>query len=422
MKAYIKTYGCTLNQADGDMISAVLSAGGISAAASEDDADIVVLNTCTVKEQTQTRIVQKMRDLDRTKKPMLITGCMAGANQDIIRKHAPSASIVSVHNMSRIAEAALSAVDRKPVEYTKKHRSNRLDMFSPTNGVVARIPINDGCLSSCSFCETRYARGSLNSFADNVILKAVESSVRRGAKEIDITSQDTGAYGRDRGTGIVELMQQMASIEGDFKVRIGMMNPEHLKDSIEGFADALCLDKFYRFAHIPIQSGSDKILEAMGRSKCTVEEFEEYVSCLRKRVPGITIETDVIVGFPGESDADFEMTINMLKMVKPDVTNISRFTKRPHARASRMPQVATAIINERSSYAAKTVRAIQSEINSHFVGKRMRVLITEPGVSPVGRDPCYRHAVVTARGLDLGATIEARVYSSSAYSIICAPE
>ena len=207
MKAYIKTYGCTLNQADGDMISAVLSAGGISAAASEDDADIVVLNTCTVKEQTQTRIVQKMRDLDRTKKPMLITGCMAGANQDIIRKHAPSASIVSVHNMSRIAEAALSAVDRKPVEYTKKHRSNRLDMFSPTNGVVARIPINDGCLSSCSFCETRYARGSLNSFADNVILKAVESSVRRGAKEIDITSQDTGAYGRDRCTGIVELMQ-----------------------------------------------------------------------------------------------------------------------------------------------------------------------------------------------------------------------
>ena len=287
---------------------------------------------------------------------------------------------------------------------------------------MARIPINDGCLSSCGFCETRYARGSLNSFTDNVIIKAVESSVSRGAKEIDITSQDTGAYGRDRGTNIVELMQQIASINGDFRARIGMMNPEHLKDSIEGFAEALLLDKFYRFAHIPVQSGSDKVLEAMGRSKCTVEEFEGYLSYLRKMVPGITIETDIIVGFPGESGADFDMTLDMLERARPDVTNVSRFTKRPHARASRMPQVDTPTINERSSYAAKTVRRIQSEINSRFVGERMRILITEPGASSsVGRDPCYRHAVVTAKAMDAGVTINAKAYSSSAYSIICAP-
>ena len=127
MKAYIKTYGCTLNQADGDMISAVLSAGGISIAASEADADMVVLNTCTVKEQTQTRIIQKMRDVESAGIPLLVTGCMAGANQDIIRKHAPSASIVSVHNMSHVAEAALSAFDGKPVEYTRKSKGNRLE-------------------------------------------------------------------------------------------------------------------------------------------------------------------------------------------------------------------------------------------------------------------------------------------------------
>ena len=422
MKAYIKTYGCTLNQADGDMISAVLSAGGISIAASEADADMVVLNTCTVKEQTQTRIIQKMRDVESAGIPLLVTGCMAGANQDIIRKHAPSASIVSVHNMSHVAEAALSAFDGKPVEYTRKSKGNRLEKFSPTGSVVARIPINDGCLSSCGFCETRYARGSLNSFTDNVIIKAVESSVSRGAKEIDITSQDAGAYGRDRGTNIVELMQQIASINGDFRARIGMMNPEHLKDSIEGFAEALLLGKFYRFAHIPVQSGSDKVLEAMGRSKCTVEEFEGYLSYLRKMVPGITIETDIIVGFPGESGADFDMTLDMLERARPDVTNVSRFTKRPHARASRMPQVDTPTINERSSYAAKTVRRIQSEINSRFVGERMRILITEPGASSsVGRDPCYRHAVVTAKAMDAGVTINAKAYSSSAYSIICAP-
>ena len=422
MKAYIKTYGCTLNQADGDMISAVLSAGGISIAASEADADMVVLNTCTVKEQTQTRIIQKMRDVESAGIPLLVTGCMAGANQDIIRKHAPSASIVSVHNMSHVAEAALSAFDGKPVEYTKKSKGNRLETFSPTGSVVARIPINDGCLSSCGFCETRYARGSLNSFTDNVIIKAVESSVSRGAKEIDITSQDAGAYGRDRGTNIVELMQQIASINGDFRARIGMMNPEHLKDSIEGFAEALRLGKFYRFAHIPVQSGSDKVLEAMSRSKCTVEEFEGYLSYLRKMVPGITIETDIIVGFPGESGADFDMTLDMLERVRPDVTNVSRFTKRPHARASRMPQVDTPTINERSSYAAKTVRRIQSEINSRFVGESMRILITEPGASSsVGRDSCYRHAVVTAKAMDAGITINAKAYSSSAYSIICAP-
>ena len=423
MKAYIKTYGCTLNQADGDMIGAVLSAGGVSIAESEADADIVVLNTCTVKEQTHTRIVQKMHDLSSSGMPLLVTGCMAGANQDIIRKHAPSASIVSVHNMSRVAEAALSAVNGKPVEYTKKSKSNRLEMFSPTGSAVARVPINDGCLSSCGFCETRYARGSLNSFSEDLIVKAVESSVRRGAKEIDLTSQDTGAYGRDRGTGIAKLMHKIALIDGDFMARVGMMNPEHLKDSIVDFAEVLRLGKFYLFAHIPVQSGSDRVLEAMGRSKCTVEEFEGYVSYLRKMVPGITIETDVIVGFPGESEADFDMTLDMLESVRPDVTNVSRFTKRPHARASMMPQVDTATINERSSYAAKTVRKIQSEINSRFVGERMRILITEPGASSsVGRDSCYRHAVVTAKAIDAGATINAKVYSSSAYSIICAPD
>ena len=422
MKAYIKTYGCTLNQADGDMIGAVLSAGGISIAESEEDADIVVLNTCTVKEQTQTRIVQKMRDLECTRTPLLVTGCMAGANQDIIRKHAPSASIVSVHNISRVAEAAFSSFDGKPVEYTKKSKGDRLSMFSPANSVVTRIPINDGCLSSCGFCETRYARGSLNSFSEGLIVKAVESSVRHGAKEIDLTSQDTGAYGRDRGTSITELMRRVAVLDGDFRARVGMMNPEHLKDSIEDFAEALRGNKFYRFAHIPIQSGSDKVLEAMGRSKCTVKEFEGYVSYLREAVPGITIETDIIVGFPGESGADFDMTLEMLERVKPDVTNVSRFTKRPHARASKMQQIDTATINERSSYAAKTVRKVQSEINSRFVGERMHILITEPSSSSsVGRDYCYRHAVVTEQGLESGASIDVRAYASSAYSIICKP-
>ena len=185
-----------------------------------------------------------------------------------------------------------------------------------------------------------------------------------------------GAYGLDKRTNIAELMQKISAIDGNFRVRIGMLNPDHLNRYFDSFLDALKNKKFYKFVHLPIQSGSNRVLKAMKRN-CKVESFESYVRELRSKMPDITVETDIIVGFPGESEGDFDETIEFIKRAKPDVTNVSRFGARPHAAASKMRQHSRETINYRSLMLSRVVRSVQHELNNRFIGKSLDVMITE---------------------------------------------
>ncbi len=272
---------------------------------SESEADVVVVNTCTVKKATAQKILYKLNNLDRSGRRVVVTGCMAGANQEMIEKYAPNSSIITMPNVDKIGRLAHETYNGKRNIINEYKKVDRLALFEPSNSVIAKIPVSDGCLSSCSSCETKFARGSLNSFSEELILKSIEQSMRRGAKEIQLTSQDMGAYGIDRGTNIAELMQKISLIEGDFRARIGMLNPEHLHRYFDQLAEAFKSDRFYKFVHLPLQSGSNKVLADMRRA-CRIEQFESYVDELRNRIPGITIETDIIVGFPTETDEDFE--------------------------------------------------------------------------------------------------------------------
>ena len=265
--------------------------------------------------------------------------------------------------------------------------------MNPVNSVIAKIPISDGCLSSCSFCETKFARGVLNSFSEGLILKGIEQNVRNGAKEIQLTSQDMGAYGIEKGTNIAKLMEKIALIDGDFKVRVGMLNPEHLNKYFDSFVNAFSSDRFYKFVHLPVQSGSNRVLKDMRRSY-SIEQFNEFVYKLREKIPNLTIETDIIVGFPTETEADFEETIEFIRNVKPDVTNVSRFGARPHASASKMEQQSNETIKKRSNLLSRVVRSTQHEINDKFIGKKLDVIITELNEKSFnGRDSSYKQVV-----------------------------
>ncbi|MGD0510877.1 MAG: tRNA (N(6)-L-threonylcarbamoyladenosine(37)-C(2))-methylthiotransferase, partial [Candidatus Micrarchaeaceae archaeon] len=380
-----------LNQADSNIISSVLKRSNIAVAGSEADADVVIVNTCTVKKATAQRILYKLNNLDRSGKRLVVTGCMAGANPDLIGKYAPNASIVTAPNIEYI-DSVVSGSGR--IVLNKYKKIDRLALLEPENSVIAKIPINDGCTSSCSFCETKFARGALNSFSEQLILKSIEQSVRMGAREVQLTSQDIGAYGLDRGTNIAELMGKISLIEGDFKVRIGMLNPEHIHRYFDKFVDALKDDRFYSFVHLPVQSGSNRVLKDMRRSY-TVERFEHYVSILRAAIPGITIETDIIVGFPTETGEDFEKTLDFIKRVKPEVTNVSRFGARPHASASKLEQHTDMTIKNRSNKLSRVVRSVQHEINDRFIGKTLDAIITEMnGKSFNGRSASYKQIVM----------------------------
>ncbi len=416
MQVHIKTYGCTLNQADSELMEGVLSDDGIGVS-SEQDSDVVVVNTCTVKTPTQQKILHKIGELDKKGKKIVVTGCMASANQVLIEKYAPKVSIVTTSNIDSITEAVREAALGNRVVINSYNRQDKLALFSPQESVVAKIPISEGCTSSCGFCETKFARGPLNSFSEDLVVNAIAMSARRGAREVQLTSQDTGAYGLDKKTNIAKLMKRLSALEGDFRVRVGMLNPEHLPEYLEEFLSALQSDRFYRFVHLPVQSGSNNVLKSMKRMY-TIEQFNAYVDALRQKIPDITIETDIIVGFPKETDEEFQETLDFVSKTRPNVVNMCRFWARPHAGASKMEQLSANLIAERSAELGRAVRKVQKDLNDAFVGREFDVLVTEREEKSMNcRTDSYKKVIIRERDANenvfIGNKIRVRIESAS---------
>ncbi len=414
MKAYIKTYGCTLNQADSDIMGSVLQKNGIEMSQDAAAADVVVLNTCVVKKPTEQKILHALKLLNGSGRKVVVAGCMASTRQEEILCIAPGAGIVTTSNIHMIADAVSAANLGETHVFDGHPRIDKLALLDPRKGIIAKVPVSDGCLSNCSFCETKLARGPLQSYSETLILKAIEGSARMGAREIQLTSQDMGAYGADRRSNIAELMQKIATIDGDFRVRIGMLNPEHIGKYIDQFINAMQSNRFYRFVHLPIQSGSNRVLGHMKR-RCTAERFLEYVAELRRSIPKITIETDIIVGYPVESLSDFDATIDLVKQAKPEVTNISKFCSRPNTPASKLATIANTEISRRSAILSRVVRSLQKGINERFIGQRMPILATESTErSTNGRSASYKQVVMPGEMQPLGSMLDTRIYAVSA--------
>ncbi len=246
------------------------------------------------------------------------------------------------------------------------------------SGRTAMIKIADGCLGSCSYCIVRRARGRLRSRPPGEVVAAVRRAVMAGAAEILLTAQDTGAYGKDIGRDLPGLIGQVNDVEGDFKVRIGMMNPFSIGDIVPQMAAALRLPRVYRFAHIPVQSGSDRILRLMNRPYAA-GEYTALIARLREGVPGITFSTDYITGFPTETDADFRLTMDDLRLNRPLKVNITRFSPRPGTPAADLPDLPGQVKKARS----RALTVLHHEITSAFMrdaaGGTRRVLVTEKG-------------------------------------------
>ncbi|MGC9037531.1 MAG: tRNA (N(6)-L-threonylcarbamoyladenosine(37)-C(2))-methylthiotransferase [Candidatus Micrarchaeia archaeon] len=423
-KILIETYGCTLNQADSEVMASLLSSSGHEVSTEPGYAssyDIVILNTCTVKTPTEQKILDRVKKLSQLGTRLIVAGCLATASPEKILALAPKASILSLQNVDLINEVVSAAVSGKSVRIDERRRLDKLQFFQPNGSVIAKIPIGEGCLGNCTFCETKFARGPLNSFSPELVLRAVKLSVEKGAKEIELTSQDTGAYGVDRKTDLVHLLESIVQLDGDFKLRLGMLNPEHLARLIDGLVEVYRSNKMYKFIHIPVQSGSDSVLKAMRRSY-SVDEFLAYVKELRNKVNGISIETDIIVGFPTETRSDFEKTLELLNEARPEVTNVSKFGARPHAEASKLKQLDNIEIKKRSIEASRLVRSIQYESRREHVGELQEVLVTEQNSSSsVGRNSSYLSVAFPGKRLGLGIMAMARITSNTYSTLLAEP-
>jgi threonylcarbamoyladenosine tRNA methylthiotransferase CDKAL1 len=370
MLVYVKTFGCSSNRAETAAIKELIMAAGFRLTLSPRDSDAVIVNTCTVRSETERKVLKYLSAL--AGKKVVVTGCMAAAQPALIADHAPNFSIVTPHNLPSIPHAL-----RMSSRTVTLNPSNSMPEPAPyVMGAKYTIAISRGCLGNCSYCIVKLARGKLVSLPEDRILSYVSHAVKSGAWEIQISAQDTGVYGNDLGTNLPNLLGKITHVGGSFRVRLGMFNPSSVQPYIERLVASFESSKIYKFVHIPVQSGSDRTLESMERCY-TVSLFKEIVASFRFKYPKITFFTDIIVGYPGETDEDFEKTCEMIKSVRPDKTHIARFSPRPHTTASFLKQTPEVIKKRRSEALALLVSKIQLEKNVEYVGKTFEATIVD---------------------------------------------
>ncbi|ANF22489.1 tRNA (N(6)-L-threonylcarbamoyladenosine(37)-C(2))-methylthiotransferase [Thermococcus piezophilus] len=380
IKVHVETYGCTRNKADAEIMEAILLRAGYGLVETPESADYVVVNTCAVKDPTEKHMRERIKTLLDSGKRVIVTGCLTHVNPDIIDPRV--SGILGVKSIDRIAEAIdLAERDGKLVS-VEGWRERSLDKLGLPrlwrSGVAFVVPISEGCLNACTYCATRFARGVLTSYKPELVVKWVKDALERGYREIQLSSEDTGCYGFDIGTNLAELLDEITSIEGQFRIRVGMMNPNHAINFLDELIEAYQDKKVYKFLHLPVQSGDNEVLRRMGRTY-TVEEFEEIVNEFRRKIPGLNLNTDIIVGFPGETEEAFQNTVELIKMVRPDKINVSRYSPRPGTVAAKWKQLPGWKVKERSRLLHRLRLQIAYEINQNYVGREIEVLIHGEG-------------------------------------------
>ncbi len=415
MRIYIETYGCSANQADSEIMAGLLERAGHELVGS-DNADIVIINSCIVKEPTEHRFLFRLKQVQNR---LIIAGCGPEGIYEKIAEVAPTASLVSTHHITEIAQVVEEVLRGNRVELLGKSKGIKLCLpRMRRNPVVGIVPIASGCNSLCSYCCVRLVKGELFSYPKEKIIEEVSSAVRHGCREIWITSQDNSCYGFDtEGGNLPELLNSVSQIDGKFLVRIGMMNPKNVTKILPELIESYKSEKIYKFLHLPVQSGSNDVLKKMNRGY-TVEDFKKIVSAFRREIPRLQLWTDVIVGFPDESEADFLATTELLKEIQPDFVNISKYGVRENTMSAKMKQVPTEIKKQRSRAITELVKGISLEKNKEWLGWEGDVLITEHKENgQLGRNFAYKPIIVNSN--EVGKFVKAKIVDTNLVGEIC---
>lgn len=409
-RVYVKSFGCSANLADGEIIAGCLSRAGFDIVEDPHDAEILLYNTCAVKAPTENRIIGILRKAPRDKR-LIVAGCLPLINFERLRNEVDFDGVTGPAPGSRIVEILRRVDGGEKVIFLGEGSKPSLCLPKvPLNRVVSVVPINYGCLGKCSYCCVLFARGRLRSNPMDEIVERVKQDLDSGAREVWLTSQDTACYGKDIGTSLADLLRRICEIEGNFFVRVGMMTPNQVMGILDELIGAYKGDKVFKFLHLPVQSGDDGVLELMNR-RYTVEDFKRIVYAFREEIPRITLSTDVISGFPGESREAFERTKKLIKEIQPDIVNVSKFFSRPHTPAEKMKLLPPREVNRRSKEMAELSKKISLEKNRAWIKWLGTALFDEKGrgESWMGRNFAYKPVVVKADESLVGKFVQVRV-------------
>ncbi len=395
VRIYIESYGCASARYDSQIMAGLLTKRH-QLVRSADVADVIILNTCTVKVPTEKKMISRIAQFQTQypDKKLVVAGCMPEAQPEIIRRVAPQARLIST---GRIADIESVVESKHRIEVLGKPIRPKTCLSRLYVPPISPIEICSGCDHACAYCITKLAKGNMLSYPANQIIENVRQAISTGCREIWLTGQDIAGYSY-RDTDLPKLLDKI-DFDGDYMIRLGMMNPASVLPILDRLVEAYKNQHIFKFLHIPVQAGSNRILKAMNR-KYTVTDFKKIVNTFRAAIPHITVWTDVIVGFPGETDEDFNATQDLIEELRPDFVNISKFGQRPGTPAARLPDLPVKVKNVRSRMLSEMVAKISAERNATWIGWKGWILIDEWSSTKrnwIGRNFAYKPVVVRGR-------------------------
>lgn len=374
-KIYVEKYGCTLQKAETGLYVNKIMENGDVITEDPESADLRIIGTCAVIRKTEEKMYRRIQELSSYGRTQVM-GCLPPV----------SAGTLEDNNIEIL-----------PKEKFRDFYRGELDDIPIRNPeILDGIPINQGCTGSCNYCISRVARGRLLSRLPEKIKNQAYMQIERGIMEIRISSLDTAAYGKDTGLRLPYLIRKICEIDSDFMLRVGMMEPKNTNEIMSDLIDAYENKKVFKFLHIPVQSGDDRILELMNR-EYTADIYEKIVHEFRKKFPEITISTDIIVGYPGEEQESFEKTASLIERTRPDIVNITRFSPRQFTKDFEKNFRKSNVAKKWSEEYSNLHKMILNENLSKFLGRNLKVMITEKGTrenTVIGRDINYRPVVM----------------------------
>lgn len=426
---HVKSFGCQMNVYDGERMAEMLAAQGMTAAPDGTDADIVVLNTCHIREKAAEKVYSDIGRLKREdgSRPMIaVAGCVAQAEGAEISRRAPTVDIVvgpqAYHRLPDLIEKARAGEEALDTDMPAASKFGALPGRAKQARPTAFLTVQEGCDKFCTYCVVPYTRGAEISRPWSAIVDEAKALVDGGAREITLLGQNVNAWtgedqaGREQGLdGLIRALDRISGLE---RIRYTTSHPNDMTDGlIAAHGD---VEKLMPYLHLPVQAGSDRILKAMNRSH-TVESYLHILEKMRAVRPDIALSGDFIVGFPGESEEDFEATLQIVRDARYAHAFSFKYSPRPGTPAADMDaQVPAKVMDERLQRLQTLIIEHQVAFNRATVGRRTHLLLERPGRQPgqlVGKSPWLQSVHVHADGAAIGDMIEVDIVSAGPNSL-----
>jgi MiaB-like tRNA modifying enzyme len=398
-KFFVKTFGCTLNKKDTEEVI------NLNETTSDlQKSDYILINTCGVKEQTQTKIINYLKKIKLTnikQDKIIIFGCLVDIDKSAMTSVLPNANYFKVAEKNNIKKLiGKGKLKSKKINFTQI------------------IVLSNGCLGNCYYCAVKFARGKLKSKPVNKIVEEIKKElIEKQVKEIILTSQDNACYGLDINESLITLLKEILKIKNDFKLKIGMGNPQHLINILPELIEIYKDPRIYKFLHIPIQSGDNQVLKDMNRFY-KIEDVYKIISEFKKEIPELTIATDIIVGYPTETDAQFKNTLKFIKKIKPNFVNISRYGIRKNIEANKYTDLKGDVKKKRSRELTIIFENTIENKNKKDINKIKDILITKIGKNGlyIGKTNEYKSVVINQK-VSLGDKLTVKITKTSKYHL-----